>query len=41
LTLATEMAERKTARVQNSPDLDEQALRRAEFAKHAHLLKKR
>lgn len=41
LTLATEMAERKTARVQTNPDLDEQALRRAEFAKHAHLLKKR
>ncbi len=41
LSLATEMDERKIARVQTSPGLDEQALRRAEFAKHAHLLKKR
>jgi hypothetical protein len=41
LTLATEMAEPKAARAQTSPDLDEQALRRAEFAQHAHLLKKR
>jgi hypothetical protein len=41
LTLATEMTDRKTARVQTNPDLDEQTLRRAEFAKHAHLLKKR
>jgi hypothetical protein len=40
LTLATEMVVRKTARVQANPDLDEQALRRAEFAKHEHLLKK-